>query len=86
MKIDQLDITDHKIWRDKRIKPEAKEIYAYIYSKGFDRIITHINIGELQQVLHIKNVGLRNNLKRLEIYKYLIFKEYQTGMYEIHIY
>lgn len=86
MKIDQLDITDHKIWRDKRIKPETKEIYAYIYSKGFDRTITHINIGELQQVLHIKNVGLRNNLKRLEIYKYLIFKEYQTGMYEIHIY
>lgn len=86
MKIDQLDITDHKIWRDKRIKPETKEIYAYIYSKGFDRTITHINIGELQQILHIKNVGLRNNLKRLEIYKYLVFKEYQTGMYEIHIY
>ena len=33
----QLDLTNHKIWKDRNIKPEAKEIYAYLYSEGFDK-------------------------------------------------
>ena len=36
-----LDLTKHKIWKDKSIKPEAKEIYAYLYSQGFNKTITH---------------------------------------------
>ena len=45
----------NKILKDKRIKPEGKLIYSYIYTKGFDRIITDINVGELQQVVRITN-------------------------------
>ena len=33
----QLDLKDHKIWKDKNIKPEAKDIYCYLYVEGFDR-------------------------------------------------
>ena len=61
-----------KILKDKRIKPEGKLIYSYIYSKGQDRIITDLNVGELQQVVKINNQGLRKNLERLEQSKYLI--------------
>ena len=43
----QLDITNHKIWKDKNINLEAKEIYAYLYSQGFDKIVSHINIDQL---------------------------------------
>lgn len=74
-----------KIYKDKSIKPEGKIIYEYIYSKGFDRIIVDINVGELQQKLKITNKGLRKNLEKLELGKYLIFKEYDTGMYQIHL-
>lgn len=81
----QLDLTKHKIWKDKNVKPESKEIFAYIYAKIFGKIITHINVGEIQQVVPITNIGLRNNLKILEKYKYLIFKEYDKGLYEIHV-
>ena len=81
----QLNLTNHRIWKDKNIKPEGKEIYAYIYSKGFDRLLTHINIGEIQQIIPITNIGFRNNLRLLEKFKYLIYKEFDTGMYEIHI-
>ena len=49
-------------------------------------MISHINIGEIQQVISITNVGFRNNLKILEKFKYIVFKEYTPGMYEIHIY
>lgn len=42
----QLEVSQ-KIWKDKRIPKETKYIYSYIYSKGFDRIITDINIGEI---------------------------------------
>lgn len=86
MKIRHLDISNHKIWRDKNIKPEAKEIYAYLYVEGFDRIISHLNVGEIQQTIRITNKGLRKNLDILQKYKYLKFKEYHTGMYEYHIY
>ena len=44
-----------KILKDKRIKPEGKLIYSYIYAKGQGRIITDLNVGELQQVVKIKN-------------------------------
>lgn len=45
----QLDITDHMIWKDKNIKPETKEIFAYLYSEGFDKTISNINIGRVQK-------------------------------------
>ena len=82
----QLDLSESRIWKDKEIKPETKEIYALLYSMGFDKLILNINIGDIQKLKPIKNVGFRNNLKVLEGNKYLIFKEYDKGMYEIHIY
>ena len=82
----QLDLTGNRIWKDKKIKPETKEIYAFLYSMGFDKTIMNINIGDIQRKISIKNVGFRNNLKILEDNKYLLFKEYDNGMYEIHIY
>lgn len=74
-----------KILKDKTIKPEGKLIFSYIYSKGQDRIITDLNVGELQQVVKINNQGLRKNLERLEQSKYLIYKEYDVGMYTINL-
>ena len=71
------------IWKDKSIPKEAKYIYSYIYAKGNERIITDINIGEIQQIIKIKNEGLRKNLELLEKLKYLVFQEYDTGMYTI---
>ena len=71
------------IWKDKRIPKETKYIYSYIYSKGFDRIITDINIGEIQQTIKIKNKGLKKSLDILEQLKYLVYQEYSTGMYTI---
>lgn len=78
----QLEIPD-KIWKDKRIPKEAKYIYSYIYSKGFNRLLVDLNVGEIQQKVRIKNKGLKNNLDILEKFKYLIYKEYDTGMYTI---
>lgn len=72
-----------EIWRDKRIPKEAKYVYSYIYKKGFNRIITDINVGEIQQTIKIKNEGLRKSLEILEQLKYLIYQEYDTGMYTI---
>ncbi len=71
------------IWKDKNIPKEAKYIYSYIYAKGSERIITDINIGEIQQTIKIKNEGLRKNLEVLEKLKYLVYQEYDTGMYTI---
>lgn len=82
----QLDITNHKIWKDKNINLEAKEIYAYLYSQGFVKIVSHINIGDIQQVISISNVGLRNNMKLLEKFNYIVYREYDKGLYEYHIY
>ena len=82
MKIRHLEIKDD-IWKDKRIPKETKLIYTYIYTKGFEKIITDINVGEIQRVVNIKNKGLRKSLKLLEELKYLIYKEYSNGMYTI---
>ena len=84
MKIRHLEVTD-SIWKDKRIPKETKLIYSYIYTKGFERIITDINIGEIQKVVNIKNIGLRKSLELLEQLKYLVYKEYSNGMYTIKL-
>ena len=81
----ELDMSNHRIWKDKNIKPECKRIFAYLYSKGFNVSDFYLNVGDIQQVVRIKNVGLRKNLNTLENNKYLIFREYDTGMYEISI-
>lgn len=77
--------TDDNVWKDKRIPKEAKYIYSYIYTKCFNRYITDLNIGELQQVIKIKNKGLKRNLDILEKLKYIVYKEYANGMYAISI-
>ena len=82
MRIRHFEIKDD-IWKDKRIPKETKLIYSYIYTKGFDKIITDINVGEIQRVVNIKNKGLRKSLKLLEELRYLIYKEYSNGMYTI---
>ena len=82
MKIRHLEVAE-SIWKDKRIPKETKLIYSYIYTKGFERITTDINIGEIQRVVNITNIGLRKSLKILEELKYLIYKEYSNGMYII---
>ena len=74
-----------KIWKDKRIPKETKYIYSYIYTKGFDRIITDINIGEIQQTIKIKNKGLKKSLEILGQLKYLVYQEYSNGMYTIKL-
>lgn len=78
MRIKHLEVPQ-EIWKDKRIPKETK----YIYTKSFDRIITDINIGEIQQTLKIKNKGLKKSLEILEELKYLVYQEYDTGMYTI---
>ena len=72
-----------KLWNDSRIKFEGKIIFGYILAKGFDRLVIDLNVGEIQQVVPITNVGLLKNLEKLERYKYLSFKEYSKGMYAI---
>lgn len=84
MRIKHLEVPQ-EIWKDKRIPKETKLIYSYIYTKGFERIITDINIGEIQKVVNIKNKGLRKSLELLEQLKYLIYKEYSNGMYIIKL-
>lgn len=80
----QLEVPQ-KIWEDKRIPKETKYIYSYIYTKGFDKIITDINIGEIQQTIKIKNKGLKKSLEILEQLKYLVYQEYSNGMYTIKL-
>ena len=82
MKITKFQIPT-AIWKDKRIPKETKYVYSYIYQKGFNRIITDINIGEIQQTIKIKNKGLKKSLDILEQLKYLVYQEYATGMYTI---
>lgn len=82
MKIRHLEVAD-SIWKDKRIPKETKLIYSYIYTKGFERLLTNINVGEIQRVVNITNIGLRKSLEILEELKYLIYKEYSNGMYTI---
>ena len=40
MRLNKFQIKE-QVWKDKRIPKEAKYIYTYIYSKGYERIITH---------------------------------------------
>ena len=84
-RLNQLDMTNHRIWKDKRIPTEAKYIYTYIRAKGIDKVITNLNVGELQQVVKIKKKGVRKNLELLERLKYLVFQEYSSGMYTIKL-
>jgi len=84
MKKIQLELPT-KIWQDKNIKPEAKNVYLIIYAKGKDKPLVHINNGELQEFIKIKNVGLRKNLKLLEKNGYLHYIEYSPGMYDIYL-
>ena len=78
-------ISNTRWYLEKQKHSCRKYIYSYIYAKGSEQIITDINSGEIQQTLKIKNEGLSNNLQILEKLKYLIFKEYDTGMYTIHL-
>ncbi len=81
-----LDLTNHRIWKDKHIRPEAKEIYCYLYVEGFDKEITNINIGRVQtEYKSIRNLAFRKNLQLLEKYNYIKFTEYANGLYEYHI-
>lgn len=84
-RLDQLDMTDHRIWKDKKIPTETKYIYTYIRAKGIDKVIVNLNIGEIQQVVKIKNKGLKKNLELLERLKYLVYHEYSNGMYTVTI-
>lgn len=81
----QLDLTGHRIWKDKNIKPECKRIYNYLYSIGFDKPEFSFNIGDIQPILKIKNVAFRKNLQILEKYRYLMYEEYSRGLYDISI-
>ena len=72
-----------RIWKDKDIKFEGKIIYNYLYSKGSDELVINLNVGELQQIVRISNQGLKKNLEKLETFKYLLYKEYDNGMYVI---
>lgn len=82
MKLVQPEIPE-RLWNDSRIKFEGKMIFGYILAKGYDRFVIDLNVGEIQQVVPITNVGLLKNLEKLERYKYLSFKEYSKGMYAI---
>jgi len=85
MRLRYLFMKDHRIWKDKNIKPEYKEIFSYLYQKGFDRIVFHINIWEIQSTTHITNVGLRKCMKTLEDNNYIKYIEYDRNLYEITI-
>lgn len=85
-KNDYLDLTGHKIWKDRNIKPEYKRIYTYLYQKGLDKTISfHINIWEIQRTSHISNVGLRKCMKILEDNNYIKYIEYDRNLYEVKI-
>lgn len=83
MRLNKLFMKDHKIWNDKRVPYDAKYVYCYIYAKGFDRTITHLDVGELQQTLKIKNKGLKKSLDILEKLNYLIYQDHTNGKYTI---
>ncbi len=82
MKIKQLEVP-RKVWEDKRIPYETKYIFAFILAKAFDRNITHLDVGELQQTIRIKNKGLKKSLEILEKLNYLIYKDHNYGRYTI---
>lgn len=75
----------NKIWKDKRIKKECKIIYSLIYSKCYNQTIIHLNVGDIQQDIKIKNKALRKHLDNLKVLNYIDVKEYATGLYMIHL-
>lgn len=79
-----LEVPD-KIWKDKRIKKECKIIYSLIYSRSYDKTVIHLNIGEIQQDIKIKNKALKKHLDNLQNLNYINVKEYATGLYMIHL-
>ena len=81
-KIKHLEVPD-EIWEDKRIPYETKYVYGFILAKGFDRTITHLDVGEMQQAFRIKNKGLRNSLDKLEELNFLKYKDHSNGRYTI---
>ena len=82
----QLDTTNHRIWKDKNIKPETKIIFNILYSNRSTRCkITSLSIGRFQKLYNIKNVGLRKHLKVLEKNKYITYNEYSNGLYDYTI-
>ena len=74
-----------KIFQDKRVSPEAKVIYSYIYSNSNGELITTLNVGELQPIVKIKSEILKKHLDSLEKCKYLIYKICGNGIYLIHL-
>ena len=82
MKPKQLDLTNHKIWKDKNIKFETKLIYKILCAEQSDRCrFTSISIGKVQKTLSISNVGFKKNLQILENNNYIKFTEYDKGLY-----
>lgn len=75
----------NKIWKDKRIKKESKIIYSIIYSKCYNQTVIHLNVGDIQQDIKIKNKALRKHLDKLKVLNYIDVKEYATGLYMIHL-
>lgn len=43
-----------------------------------------LNVGDIQHLMKIKNVELRNNLKLLEDNNYLYYDEYSKGMSTVY--
>lgn len=75
----------NKIWKDKRIKKECKITYSLIYSKCYNQTVIHLNVGDIQQDIKIKNKALRKHLDNLKDLNYIDVKEYATGLYMIHL-
>lgn len=75
----------NKILKDKRIKKECKIIYSLIYSKCYNQTIIHLNVGDIQQDIKIKNKALRKHLDNLKVLNYIDVKEYATGLYMIYL-
>ena len=73
------------IWKDKRIKKECKIIYSIIYSRCYNQTVIHLNVGDIQQHIKIKNKALRKHLDNLQDLNYIDVKEYSTGLYIIHL-
>ena len=79
-----LEVPD-KIWKDKRIKKECKIIYSIIYSRCYNKTVMHLNVGDIQQDIKIKNKALKKHLDNLQNLNYINVKEYATGLYMIHL-
>ena len=72
-----LEVSD-KIWKDKRIKKECKIIYSIIYSRCYNKTVMHLNVGDIQQDIKIKNKALKKHLDNLQNFNYINVKEYAT--------